>query len=141
MKLHTVPLALLLAATLASAQNTLPWDATDLGPFHTACFKVKVGSADQITAKGLAIKIGGADAKAAILFDTELLRWTAAWTGEFIQIPRGRGGLEGQFKRAERCFSAPGMRQAGRKRRSPKILGRSTREISMRRAQNGAVCM
>jgi hypothetical protein len=98
MKLHIVPLSLLFATTLASAQNTIPWDATDLGPFHSACFKFKIGIADQVTAKGIAIKVGGADAKATVLFDTELLRWTAAWTGGFIELPRGRGGLEGQTK-------------------------------------------
>ncbi|HET6409562.1 MAG TPA: DUF6797 domain-containing protein [Chthoniobacteraceae bacterium] len=75
----------------------LPWDATDLGVFHSGCFKFKIGGADQVTAKGIAIKLE-TDSGAAALFDTELLRWTAAWNGGFIQFPRGRGGLEGQMK-------------------------------------------
>jgi len=71
----------------------LKWDETDLGPFHTGTFKVK----DQITAKGIAIKVGGKGEAATVLFDPELLRVSAAWTGGFLKFPRGRGGLEGQI--------------------------------------------
>ena len=95
---------LLLAAFFAAshftalAQNqppALPWDAMDLGPFHSATFKLpQMGN--QATAKGIAIKVGTKDSPATILFDTELLRVSAGWTGGFIQHPRGRGGLEGQ---------------------------------------------
>jgi glucose/arabinose dehydrogenase len=81
----------------AKPKPSIPWDETDLGPFHSGCFKFKVAGADQVTAKGVAIKVGK-DSDATVLFDTELLRWTAAWTGGFIQFPRGRGGLEGQIK-------------------------------------------
>jgi hypothetical protein len=140
MKLHTVPLSLLFAATLVSAQNTIPWDATDLGPFHSACFKLKIGGADQVTAKGVAIKLGGADAKAAILFDTELLRWTAAWTGDFIQFPRGRGGLEGQTKPAGIILFSTGYAPVGQKRISVKIRAHSTKATSRRKVPNGAAC-
>ena len=100
------PLILLAAiaasAFPASAQDTkpgLPWDAMDLGPFHTATFKIAQQD-NQVTAKGIAIKVGGKDSPATILFDPELLRVSAAWTGGFIEIPRGRGGLEGQTKLA-----------------------------------------
>jgi hypothetical protein len=93
---------LTLAAALASsssafAQNKpgIPWDSMDLGPFHTATFRLsKLG--DQTVAKGIAIKVGEKDAPAAMLFDPELMRVAAAWSGGFVQIPRGRGGLEGQ---------------------------------------------
>jgi hypothetical protein len=88
--------ALSLAVATAAAQQ-LPWDKTDLGPFHSGTFKIKLNKGDQVTAKGIAIKAGGADAKATVLFDTETLRWVAAWTGGFIEFPRGRGGLEGQI--------------------------------------------
>ena len=90
-------LVLVLAAT-SPAQNkppAIPWDAMDVGPFHSATFKIPA-MANQVTAKGIAIKVGTKDAPATILFDTELLRVSAAWTGGFIQFPRGRGGLEGQ---------------------------------------------
>ncbi len=69
------------------------WDQMDLGPFHSGTFNVK----DQPTAKGIAIKVGTKDDAATVLFDTELLRVSAAWTGGFIKIPGGRGGLEGQI--------------------------------------------
>lgn len=82
----------------ASAQNkkpSIPWDAMDLGPFHTATFKI-AQQENQVTAKGIAIKVGTPDSPATILFDPELMRVSAAWTGGFVEIPRGRGGLEGQ---------------------------------------------
>jgi hypothetical protein len=89
---------LLLTSPLASlAQNKpqpeIKWDKTDLGPFHTGCFKFH----GQIIAKGIAIKVGDKDNPATVLFDPELLRVSAAWTGGFIRFPRGRGGLEGQI--------------------------------------------
>lgn len=89
--------ASLFIATAAFAQNkpAIPWDAMDLGPFHSATFKVPQRG-NQITAKGIAIKVGSVDSPATVLFDTELLRVSAAWTGGFVEIPRGRGGLEGQ---------------------------------------------
>jgi hypothetical protein len=96
---------LLPAAVEAQTENSappkpvIPWDASDLGPFHSGCFKFKIGGGDQVTAKGVAIKVGK-ESGVTVLFDTELLRWTAAWTGGFIQFPPGRGGLEGQIKPA-----------------------------------------
>ena len=98
------PLALLLALTacaLPLRAQELKWDATDLGPFHTGCFKIN----GQVTAKGIAIKVGD---NSTVLFDPELLRVSAAWTGGFIKFPRGRGGLEGQISAAgEVKFSTP----------------------------------
>ena len=86
---------LILFVTLASAAigQGIPWDNTDLGPFQSGCFKIN----NQVTAKGVAIAVGTKDAPATILFDTELLRVSAAWTGGFVKFPRGRGGLEGQI--------------------------------------------
>ena len=97
----------------AQAAPEIPWDKMDLGPFHTGCVKVKVpageGKVDeQIVAKGIAIKVGTAEAPVTVLFDPELLRVSAAWTGGFITFPRARGGLEGQIKPdGEVKFSTP----------------------------------
>ena len=97
----------------AQAKPELPWDKMDLGPFHTGCVKVPVPVGEgkveeQIVAKGIAIKVGTAEAPATVLFDPELLRVSAAWTGGFIKFPRARGGLEGQIKPdGELKFSTP----------------------------------
>ena len=108
MKTLTLPTLLVVALTALAlplrAQQEIKWDKTDLGPFHTGCFKVR----DQVIAKGIAIKVGGADSPATVLFDPELLRVGAAWTGGFIKFPRGRGGLEGQIAPAgDVTFSTP----------------------------------
>ena len=101
------PLASLLALatfTLSLHAQDLKWDKTDLGPFHTGCFKIN----GQVTAKGIAIKVGDKEHPATVLFDPELLRVSAAWTGGFIKFPRGRGGLEGQIGAdGEVKFSTP----------------------------------
>src|SRR3954470_7207330 len=91
-----------LAFTLAVSAQEIPWDKTDLGPFQSGCFKLRTlgdngQPGDQVIAKGIAIAVGSKDAPATILFDTELLRVSAAWTGGFVKFPRGRGGLEGQI--------------------------------------------
>ena len=94
--------AIAACATVALAQEkpappkklpAIPWDAMDLGPFFSGTFKVK----SQVIAKGIAVKVGTAEAPATVLFDPEMLRVSAAWTGGFITFPRGRGGLEGQI--------------------------------------------
>ncbi len=83
------------AVSFAESNPPIPWDAMDLGPFHSATFKIPQRD-NQLTVKGIAIKVGAKDSPATVLFDTELLRVSAAWTGGFIEFPRGRGGLEGQ---------------------------------------------
>ena len=114
-------LACLTLAAAVSAQE-IQWDKTDLGPFQSGCFKLhSLGDnrqpGDQVTAKGVAIAVGTKDAPATILFDTELLRVSAAWTGGFVKFPRGRGGLEGQINAAgDIQFAtayAPGWGQGG----------------------------
>ena len=84
-----------LSAFAQNKQPAIPWDAMDLGPFHSATFKIPQRD-NHVVAKGIAIKVGSKDSPATVLFDTELLRVSAGWTGGFIEIPRGRGGLEGQ---------------------------------------------
>ena len=102
---NPLPLLLAIAAcTLPLHAEDLKWDKTDLGPFHAGCFKIN----GQVTAKGIAIKVGDKEHPATVLFDPELLRMSAAWTGGFIKFPRGRGGLEGQIAAdGEVKFSTP----------------------------------
>lgn len=106
-----VPPALIAQAPKQTQE--LKWDKMDLGPFHTGTFKIK----DQVTAKGIAIKVGAGEEQATVLFDPELMRVSAAWTGGFVNIPRGRGGLEGQITpKGEIAFStsyAPGWAKPG----------------------------
>ncbi len=104
MKNSLATLLALAAFTLTLPAQELKWDKTDLGPFHTGCFKIN----GQVTAKGIAIKVGDKEHPATVLFDPELLRVSAAWTGGFIKFPRGRGGLEGQIAAdGEVKFSTP----------------------------------
>ena len=99
-----LPLAFVVALVSPVGAQELKWDKADLGPFHTGCFKIN----GQVTAKGIAIKVGDKEHPATVLFDPELLRVSAAWTGGFIKFPRGRGGLEGQIGAAgEVKFSTP----------------------------------
>ena len=69
------------------------WDDMDLGPFFSGCYKV----GDSISFKGIAVAVGTKDAPATMLFDSELLRFHAAWEGGLAKFPRVRGGLEGQI--------------------------------------------
>ena len=71
----------------------IKWDDMDLGPFFSGCYKV----GDSFSFKGIAVAVGEKDAPAAMLFDTELLRFHAAWEGGLANFPRARGGLEGQI--------------------------------------------
>jgi len=90
-------LALILLAAPAFAQNKgpeIPWDKMDLGPFHSGCYQVR----NTTSYKGVAVSVGTAEAPAAMLFDTELLRFHAAWEGKLAIFPRNRGGLEGTIR-------------------------------------------
>lgn len=92
------------AALALSLHAEIPWDKTDLGPFHAGSFNVN----GQVTAKGIAIKVGDKENPATVLFDPELLRVSAAWTGGFVKFPGGRGGLEGTIAPGgEVKFSTP----------------------------------
>ncbi|MEP6662833.1 MAG: DUF6797 domain-containing protein, partial [Verrucomicrobiota bacterium] len=65
------------------------WDVMDTGPFFTCGFAGKYPAV-----KAISIKLGKNN-EAAVCFDTELLRMTMGWTGGFLKLPSGRGGLEG----------------------------------------------
>ena len=75
-------------------KGKIKWDDMDLGPFFSGCYQVK----DATSYKGVAVAVGTAEAPATILFDTELLRFHAAWEGGLAAFSRGRGGLEGTIK-------------------------------------------
>ena len=59
----------------------------DYGTAQSATFENRVGC-NQFTNKGIAIKIGSEDHPVAIIFDTELQRYSVAWTyeGEFLNL-------------------------------------------------------
>ena len=63
------------------------WQKTDVGQFLSACIETP-----EKTYKGIAIKLGDQD-EAAVCFDTELLRYSAGWTGGFLQLHPRRYGL------------------------------------------------
>ena len=81
-------------ATVNPPQQKIKWDDMDLGPFFTGSYKVK----DSTSYKGLAVAVGTKEAPATMLYDTELLRFHAAWEGGLASFSRGRGGLEGTIK-------------------------------------------
>jgi glucose/arabinose dehydrogenase len=63
--------------------------STDYGSFLSRTVQAAPGA---LTAKGLAIKVGR---DASVLFDTDLLRFSAAWTGDFLKYPPERDGIYG----------------------------------------------
>ena len=64
------------------------WQASDLGRFFSGTLR----SPGQVTAKGLAIRLGD-KGQAAVLYDTERLRTSSGWLGEFVRINPARFGL------------------------------------------------
>ena len=69
-----------------------PWGRMDYGPFLAHSIGAPQPS-DNTTLKGVAIKLqgGGAqvDANAGVLFDTQLMRYSAGWTGSEFLILKG----------------------------------------------------
>jgi hypothetical protein len=64
------------------------WSKTDMGQFLGATIETP----GQRTPKAIAIKVGEHD-EATICFDTDLLRYSAAWTGGFVKVHGQRYGL------------------------------------------------
>ena len=103
MNIHIILAAAATLAAPAFAQTPKPaqpykqpvqkikWDDMDLGPFFSGCYSVK----NTTSFKGVAVAVGTPEAPAAMLFDTELLRFHAAWEGGLASFARGRGGLDG----------------------------------------------
>ena len=87
----TLPLSAEVATTKPPQKGAIKWDSMDLGQFFSGTYKV----ANTTSYKGVAVAVGTHEAPATMLFDTELLRFHAAWEGGLAKFPRGRGGLEG----------------------------------------------
>ena len=64
------------------------WQKTDVGQLLGAA----INTPGKLTPKGIAIKVGEQN-EAAVCFDTDLLRYSAAWTGGFLQFHAQRYGL------------------------------------------------
>ncbi|HTU27157.1 MAG TPA: ThuA domain-containing protein, partial [Pirellulales bacterium] len=64
------------------------WKQMDTGPF----FSGTIRSPGQTTTKAIAIRVG-ADRQATWLFDTELMRFSCAWSGKFLEFNPRRFGL------------------------------------------------
>ncbi|HWE03484.1 MAG TPA: DUF6797 domain-containing protein [Tepidisphaeraceae bacterium] len=67
-----------------------PWDNLDYGPFLSATVLAKQ-PVNNMTYKGVAVKLGkvkvdGKETDAAICFDTQLMRVSAGWTGDFLRL-------------------------------------------------------
>ncbi len=80
-------LSLALAAPLLAQANQDP-NLMDYGPFLSATVSAPWPK-DNVTLKGIAIQLGarpGYAKQAGVLFDTELLRLAAGWTGDFLQL-------------------------------------------------------
>ncbi len=58
-----------------------PYEVMDYGPFVSGSFWA--GDTSNIALKALAIHVGK-DREASVMFDTEMLRYSAAWTGDFL---------------------------------------------------------
>ncbi|MEX0741722.1 MAG: LamG domain-containing protein, partial [Phycisphaeraceae bacterium] len=67
------------------------WQAMDTGPTFTSSLGTPYGA----TMKAIAVQLGD-DERAALAFDTETLRVSAAWDGAFIRTDPMRFGLIGQ---------------------------------------------
>ena len=65
-----------------------PWQAMDYGPFLTASIEAPEPRTN-IAFKGIAINLGanfGGEHNEAVIFDTDLLRYSAGWTGDFVAL-------------------------------------------------------
>jgi hypothetical protein len=76
--------------SLQSPQST-HWQEEDHGPFFSSSLTSGEPSRNE-TNKAISVRLG-ADGKAGMCFDTELLRVSAAWTGGFMKLYPGRDGL------------------------------------------------
>jgi glucose/arabinose dehydrogenase len=65
------------------------WSDMDFGPFFSSTLGAPLPKGN-ITHKAISIRLGK---DAAVAFDTELLRVSCAWTGDFIKIHPNREGL------------------------------------------------
>ena len=80
------------------------WNRVDVGPFMSAAIHTLHGR----TLKGIAIKVGDAS-QATVCFNTELLGYSAAWTGGFLEFDPKRYGLIGGPRPKGRTLFANGI--------------------------------
>ena len=66
------------------------WQKTEVGQF----LSTTISTPGTATYKGIAIKVGENN-EATVCFDTDLLRMSAAWTGDFVKISPARYGIGG----------------------------------------------
>jgi hypothetical protein len=62
-----------------------PWAWMDYGPFISATINAKWPEGN-FAYKGIAIQLGDVESPAAVCFDTDLLRYSAGWTGGFLNL-------------------------------------------------------
>ncbi|MCX6926055.1 MAG: c-type cytochrome [Verrucomicrobia bacterium] len=108
-------------ASAADERVLRPWEAMDYGPFLTATIEAPEPGTN-IAYKGIAINLGanfGGDHKEAVVFDTDLLRYSVGWTGGFVALKGvvfdGEHGAYPRIK-GQQVFgnpSAPGWAHAG----------------------------
>ena len=82
--------ALMLTPGMLTAEpnSEAPWQAMDYGPFLTASIEAPHPGAN-IAFKGIAINLGAnfdGDHNESVIFDTDLLRYSAGWTGDFVAL-------------------------------------------------------
>ncbi len=69
-------------------------EAMDYGPFLSGTIESSYPAGGNYALKGLAIRLGNKK-QAAVSFDTEMLRYSVGWTGDYLALGYGRDGLEG----------------------------------------------
>ena len=69
------------------------WSDMDYGPFFSSTLLVP-SQKQNVTHKAISIRLGE-DKQYAVAFDTELLRMSVAWSGDFLKITPVREGLAG----------------------------------------------
>ncbi|MEI6236075.1 MAG: DUF6797 domain-containing protein [Planctomycetota bacterium] len=69
----------------------------DYGAFLSGSIESSYPSGGNYALKGLAIRVGDKK-QAAVSFDTEMLRYSVCWTGDYLDLNYGRDGLEGHPK-------------------------------------------
>ena len=72
----------------ATVPERSPWEAMDYGPYLTASIEAPEPRTN-IAYKGIALNLGanfGGDHNEAVVFDTDLLRYSAGWTGDFVAL-------------------------------------------------------
>lgn len=78
---HAQPSPAPVGKTAVEVKPLPKWEAMDYGPFVSATIVAPV-PAGNVTNKGVAIKVGNG----AMLFDTDLMRWSAGWTEGFLNL-------------------------------------------------------